>query len=226
QVNLALENSAQIRGTVVLADGTTPAPNALVALQIAGRTLTTFTNDAGFFTLPSVPMGGFLLVFQESFGPGSREIRGSLSVNGEIRDLGTVVLDSASPKVVEITPANGVVHLETSSGSWVGANNTWIDGNTAIRIVPYQPLQNFTTYRLKVTAEQLFDVAGRRLDQSVQTSFTTADVLPPVVIEVYPANNAKQVSLAAQVRVMFNEPVDLFSLSGTHLVLLDVTAGT
>ncbi|HEV7509643.1 MAG TPA: Ig-like domain-containing protein [Thermoanaerobaculia bacterium] len=253
QVNLALENSAQIRGTVVTADGTTPAPNALVALQIAGRTLTTFTNDAGFFTLPSVPMGSFLLVFQESFGPGSREIRGTLSTNGQILDLGTVVLDAVNPKVTEITPANGavdlplnlqavvrfseamdptrnlvgnVVHIETASGNWVGSNNTWIDGNTAIRIAPNQPLQNFTTYRIKVTAEQLFDVAGRRLDQSVQTSFTTADVLPPVVIEVSPANNAKQVSLAAQMRVMFNEPVDMFSLSGTHMVLQDLTAGT
>ncbi|MGH3628290.1 MAG: carboxypeptidase regulatory-like domain-containing protein, partial [Sciscionella sp.] len=97
-INLALENSAQITGTVVTADGTTPAPNALVALQIAGRTLTTFTNDAGFFTLPSVPMGSFLLVFQESFGPGMREIRGTLSSNGQILDLGTVVLDAVNPK--------------------------------------------------------------------------------------------------------------------------------
>jgi hypothetical protein len=252
QVNLALENSAQIKGMVVIADGTTPAANALVALQIAGRTLTTFTDEAGAFSLPSVPMGGFLLVFQESFGPGMREIRGSLSTNGQILDLGTVVLDAVSPRVVDITPANGavdlplgtqpvvrfseamdttrnlvdnVVHIETASGQWVGAHNTWIDGNTAIRIVPYQPLQNFNTYRIKVSAEQLFDVAGRRLDQSVQTSFTTADVLPPVVIEVSPANNAKQVALASQVRVMFNEPVDLFSLSGTHMVLQDVTAG-
>jgi hypothetical protein len=252
QIDIALQNSGQVKGVVVLADGVTPAAGALAALQIAGRTLTAVTEETGAFLFPSVPMGNFLLVLQESFGPGMREIRHGLSTNGQVLDLGTVVLDEKAPRVVEITPAAGAVDLplstvavvrfseaidpsrhlassvaslETSTGSGVGASYAWIDGNTALRITPSQPLQNFTTYRVRVRAAYTFDPAGRRLDQDVQTSFTTADVVGPSVIEANPANNARQVPLGAQLRVMFSEVVDEFSLSGTAIQLTDLTTG-
>ncbi|HEX6904370.1 MAG TPA: carboxypeptidase regulatory-like domain-containing protein [Thermoanaerobaculia bacterium] len=252
QINLQLQSSGTITGVAVLADGTTPAVNALVALQIGGRTLTTFTDANGAFTFPSVPLGSFLLVFQESFGPGIREIRGSLATNGQVLNLGTVVLDDTNPKVVEIAPAAGsvdlplntivvvrfsepmrttgalvgnLVTLRTAAGQYIGYNSAWIDGNTAIRLTPSPPLQNFTTYSVRVLGEYLYDAAGRRMDQGLQFSFTTADVLPPTVIEVNPADNAKQVPLSAQVRLTFNESVNELSLSGGHVQLTDVTTG-
>ncbi|HEY9422946.1 MAG TPA: carboxypeptidase regulatory-like domain-containing protein, partial [Thermoanaerobaculia bacterium] len=170
QINLQLQSSGVITGVAVLADGTTPAVNALVALQIAGRTMTTFTDEAGAFTFPSVPLGSFLLVFQENFGPGMREVRGGLTTNGQVLNLGTIVLDDTNPKVVEITPAAGsvdlplntivvvrfsepmrttghlignLVSLQTAAGNYIGYNSVWIDGNTAIRLTPNPPLQNF-----------------------------------------------------------------------------------
>ncbi len=252
QINLQLQSSGTITGVAVLADGTTPAVNALAALQIAGRTLTTFTDEAGAFTFPSVPLASFLLVFQENFGPGMREVRGSLATNGQVLDLGTIVLDDTNPKVVEISPEAGsvdlplntvvvvrfsepmrttgyllgnLVTLQTAAGQYIGYNSAWIDGNTAIRLTPSPPLQNFTTYRVRVLGEYLYDAAGRRMEQGLQFSFTTADVLPPTVIEVNPANNARQVPLSAQVRLTFNESVDELSLSGGHVQLTDVTTG-
>jgi hypothetical protein len=194
ELNVALQNSAAITGHVVLADGTTPAVQALAAVQAGGLTLTVYTDDTGAFTLSSIPLGSYLLVLEEHLGPGTREARGNLASNGQVLDLGTLVLDVVNPQVTSVTPAAGAVdvprsatvtvrfsepmdttrylvdnltHLETAAGTWVGADNVWIDGDTAVRLTPRQPLANASMFRVKVDRNQLFDKAGRQLAQSV-----------------------------------------------------------
>ncbi|HEX4495559.1 MAG TPA: carboxypeptidase regulatory-like domain-containing protein, partial [Thermoanaerobaculia bacterium] len=251
EINVSLQNSAQITGHVVLPDGTTPAAQALVAIQTAGRTLTLYTDDTGAFTLPSLPLGSFLLVLEQHLGPGTREVRGTLTSNGQLLDLGTVVLDAVDPQVVAMTPAPGavdvprtatvtvrfsepmdttrnlvgnLVRIETAAGVLVGADAVWIDGDTAVQATPRQPLANASIFRLTVDRGQLFDKAGRELAQSAQTTFTTADQVPPAVIAVTPASGARQVPLDAPLRVTFSEVVDPATLSGSALQLTDLTA--
>ncbi len=252
QLNVTLQSSGQITGRAVLPDGTTPAVQALVAIQAGGRTLTLYTDETGAFTLPSIPLGSFLLVLEEHLGPGVREVRGSLASNGQILDLGTLALDAVDPRVVAVTPAAGAVdvsrnatvvvrfsepmdttrnpvgnlaRIETAAGQLVGADAVWIDGDTAIQATPRQPLANASIFRLKVDRNLVFDKAGRQLAQTVQTTFTTADQVPPAVIEVRPVDGARQVPLASPVRVTFSEVVNPATLSGSALQLTDLTAG-
>ena len=252
ELAITLQNSGQVRGTVLLADGVTPAANAVVALATNGRTLTSVTDETGAFAFVSVPLGGFTLTVQESFGPGTRVIGGTLATNGQVIDLGTIVLDDKDPSVVEITPVAGavdvalttpilitfsepidvarhhaswLVSLTTAAGHGVGGVGfQWLDDNKTLKLTINQGLANFTQYRLRVTTN-VHDPAGRRMREEVQTSFTTVDVLPPVVIEAQPANGAKQLPLDTQVKLRFNEPVDYFSFSGTAVRLTEVGGG-
>ena len=252
ELNVALQNSAAITGHVVLADGTTPAAQALVAVQAGGLTLTVYTDDAGAFTLSSIPLGSFLLVLEEHLGPGTREVRGNLTSNGQVLDLGTLVLDATDPRVASVTPvagavdvprsatvlvrfsepmdtvrdfANNMVRLFDAAGNGVATDNVWQDGDTAILMTPRQPLANASIFQIRVDRSRIFDKAGRQLTQGVQTTFTTADQVPPAVIAVTPANNARQVPLASPVKVTFSEVVNPSTLSGSALQLTDVTAG-
>ena len=252
EINVSLQNSAQITGHLVLPDGTTPAAQALVAIQTAGRTLTLYTDDTGAFTLPSLPLGSFLLVLEQHLGPGTREVRGTLTSNGQVLDLGTLVLDAVDPQVTAVTPAPGavdvpraatvtvrfsepmdttrnlvgnLVRIETATGDLVGSGAVWVDGDTAIQATPHQPLANASIFRINIDRSQLFDKAGRELAQSVQTTFTTADQVPPAVIAVTPASGARQVPLDAPVRVTFSEVVNPATLSGSALQLTDADRG-
>ncbi|HEY3566741.1 MAG TPA: carboxypeptidase regulatory-like domain-containing protein [Thermoanaerobaculia bacterium] len=252
ELNVALQNSAAITGHTVLADGTTPAAQALVAVQAGGLTLTVYTDDAGAFTLSSIPLGSYLLVLEEHLGPGTREARGNLTANGQVLDLGTLVLDTVDPQVVGVTPApgavdvsrnatvtvrfsepmdtvrdfaNNMVRLFDAAGNGVATDNVWQDGDTAMLMTPRQPLANASIFQVRVDRSRIFDKAGRQLTQGVQTTFTTADQVPPAVIAVTPANNARQVPLASPVKVTFSEVVNPSTLSGSALQLTDVTAG-
>jgi protocatechuate 3,4-dioxygenase beta subunit len=252
ELNVRLQNSAQITGRAVLPGGTAPAAQALVAVQVGGLTLTTTTDETGAFSLPSIPLGSFLLILEENAGPATREVRGSLATNGQVLDLGTLTLDATDPQVVSIAPAAGavdvprnakvvarfsepmdsarnpvgnMVRLETAAGQIVPYDAVWMEGDTAIQLTPRQLLANTSMFRIKVNRDLTFDKAGRQLAQSSLTTFTTADQVPPAVIEVVPANNARQVALASPVRVTFSEVVAPASLSGSALRLTDLTAG-
>ncbi len=94
ELTVQLQDSGIVRGRVVLADGVTPAEDALVVVKRGSRTLQVLADANGDFELSSVPLGSYSLYVQESFGPGTIERFGSMDANGEIDDFGTLVLDS------------------------------------------------------------------------------------------------------------------------------------
>jgi hypothetical protein len=250
-LTVQLQDSGEVRGTVLLADGATPAADALAVLAIAGHTYTVTADAAGAFSFPSVPLGSFTLDFQQSFGPGTLRVAGAVTANGEVVDLGTLVLDDADPEVLAIAPPSGssgvgvdaAVTVDFSEPIDTGAfQSSWItlrrtaggnvavsyafaaDGATVI-LTPDAPLGSFTSYQVKVSTA-VADLAGRHLDQAVTTSFTTADVVPPAVAGVSPADGAVQVPVEVQLVIDFSEAITLQSLSGSALQLTDLTAGT
>ena len=77
-----------------------------------------------------------------------------------------------------------------------------------------------------MTVNDGYDLAGRRLSERARTVFTTADVLPPTVIDVLPRDGQNQVPVDVEVRITFSEPVIEASLSGAALQLDDLTAGS
>lgn len=251
QVELVVElqPSGEVRGTVLLADGTTPAVGALAVLQTGGRTYSVDTAADGGFSFSSIPLGGFTLDFQESFGPGALRVTGSVTADGEVVDLGTLVLDDTDPRVLAIAPEAGSIAVPVEqavrvsfsepidtaaySSSWVELRRTggggvatavsFEDAATVV-LTPHQPLASFTSYLVKVSTA-VRDPAGRHLEQAIQTHFTTRDVTPPMVVDLVPEPDAVQVPVDLQLRVTFSEPVELASLSGAALQLTDETAG-
>jgi hypothetical protein len=234
---------------VLLSDGVTPALDALVVLTRGTKTLQTFAGEDGSFDFPAVTLGSFKVYAQERFGPGSIERGGSLTANGQEVDVGTLVLDDASPRVDELVPATGsedqplatVVTVRFSepldrtrwSGSWVefkklaggsvGYTASWADGDATLVLTPNAPLASFTTYQ--VTVKDGYDLAGRRLVEQARTVFSTVDVVPPTVVDVVPRNDQNQVPIDSGVRVTFSERVVFESLSGSAFQLTDLTTG-
>ena len=103
-VTVALEDSGEVSGRVVLSDAATPAFEALVVLQVGSRTLKTFVAEDGSFSFLSVPVGSFVLYVQEHYGPGFRELRGTVVENGQQVDMGLFALDDRDPFVLSIEP--------------------------------------------------------------------------------------------------------------------------
>ena len=250
QIAVQLESSARLHGRLLLADGTTPAEDTLVAVSVAGRSYQLRCDELGDFDFPSLPLGSYTLVAQEYFGPGSREVRGTLASNGEDVDLGTLVLDDADPELVAHVPESGardlplttviVLHfsepLDTArfstnwfkfrklSGSNVGYSVAWSDGDATATLTPNSPLANFTAY--EVIANDALDPAGRHLKERIKLVFNTVDQVPPGVVDVLPRNGQVQVPVDPDIRITFSEPVQIESLSGAALQLTELGSGT
>ncbi len=245
-LEVRLEPSAELRGTVLLADGVTPAVAAQAVVRIAGRTYYSITDDDGLFVFDSLPLGSFTYDLLEHLGPGEWHGSGSLAPAGTILDLGTVVLDAAAPQVVALAPGDGAlgvalgstvridfsepistgyqsnwVELRRLSGSLVAASSTWSADRRTLTLTPALPFASFTSYQVKVTT-WVMDLAQRHLASLVQGTFTTLDAIPPQVSSTLPVQNAKNVPVDVQFRVVFSEAVTLESLSGVALQLFDV----
>ncbi len=251
-LTLPLEEAGQVVGTVQLADGATPAAGALVVLASGNRTLTQLADTGGGFAFPAVPLGSFVLDIQENLGPGTLKLTGTVSTNGEVVDLATLVLDDTDPAVVAITPTPGsigqpvtttievlfsepvdaelfnhlsLIRLHFTGGFQVNTTRAFADGDRRVILTPQQPLASFTSYTVRIDS-RLADLAGRTLGQTVTTTFVTADVVPPAVVSLTPADGAVQVPVEVQLIADLSEPVTQGSLSGTAIQLTDLTAGT
>ncbi|MGB6849405.1 MAG: carboxypeptidase regulatory-like domain-containing protein [Thermoanaerobaculia bacterium] len=250
ELTVVLEESGTVVGRVLLSDGVTPAAEGLTVLTRGGRQYETRTDTEGRFQVLAVPLGGFDLFLEENLGPGQLQAGGTVAGNGELVDLGDLVLDDHDPDVVVVEPAPGSVGVLLSTAvrvgftepldrarfnsSWVELRPTggspapvtvgWEDNDAIIVLTPQAPLANFTSYLVKV-GTGVVDLAGRHLELPLQTTFVTADVVPPVVVEVEPADGTLLVPVDSQVVVTFSEPVDTASLSGAALQLTDLTVG-
>jgi protocatechuate 3,4-dioxygenase beta subunit len=245
-LEVRLEPSAELRGRVLLADGVTPAIAAQQVVRVAGRTYYSSADDDGRFAFDSLPLGSFTYDVLEHLGPGEWHGSGSLAPAGAILDLGTIVLDAASPQVVALAPSNGAVGVALGSSvridfsepispsyqanwvelrrlavSLVAVTSVWSADRRSLTLIPGAPLASFTSYQIKVTT-RVMDLAGRHLGSLVQGTFTTLDAVPPQISSTLPVQNAKNVPVETQIRVVFSEAVTLESLSGPALQLFDV----
>jgi len=96
------------------------------------------------------------------------------------------------------------------------------DSNGVGRVVsiePFAPLQSLKTYEVVVidgerrdpfggvAARGPTDLVGRPLTTAFLSVFSTKDGDPPVLLSLFPSNNAVQVDIRAIARLSFNEPV-------------------
>ncbi|MEM8962621.1 MAG: Ig-like domain-containing protein, partial [Acidobacteriota bacterium] len=252
RIVIQLEDTGSITGRVLQSDGVTPAAEALVYLQFPGGNLLDQTETDGTFTFEAVRMGNFEIEIQEALDLGRYNLRGTLSSNGEVIDFGDIVLDDEDPRVLGFEPGSGTtglaldttfvvrfsepmapstfnirdfVWMRKSSGNAVHiSEHNWFDNDTAVELVP-SVLVSGTAYEV-VLEEGMLDVAGRAIQDRVVAAFTTADVIPPVVIDGYPLDGTNQVPIDANLLLVFSEPIVETSLSGSAIQLYDLTDGT
>lgn len=117
-VNLRLGASGAVIGRLVRADGATSVTNSDVLItfgsqsSLAGNAVTkTATN--GSFGFTNVPIGNVRIDANvlQFFGVGLAN--GTLSSNGQVLDLGDVVLDEDFPQIVGLSPEHGTSGVST-----------------------------------------------------------------------------------------------------------------
>ncbi len=242
--NLIIGPVAAVTGTVLMADGVTPAVGGGVKYtDSAERNFTALIDADGRFRFDNLPVpANFSLYMADAQDLGFNRAAGSLTVNGQLFDIGTVVLDDQAIGVTSVDPTAGTVDVpvdravtvvfsepfdlaSVNSGTVYLAQGTTkvacgyaIAGDhRSVTLTPNTPLTGFTLYKLVVTTG-VKDLVGRPLPTTYVSTFTTVDNVPPAVTSVAPAAGAVQVPLDGVVRLTFSEAVNPAALDGIVLL--------
>lgn len=236
-INLQLEDAGTVTGKVTAADGSTPVQGASVSVTLIRPSGTvsffTHTGAQGIWTLNNVPLGTLnIKVTDEVSGGIARANNVVLATNGQVVDVGTMVLDSTPISVVSVEPANGAVAVPTNgtvvtitfsepaeastvnsgtvqlqlNNSSIGVTRSLSSDGLVVTLTPSSRLAESSVY--KVFVNQVEDRAGLRIASAFTSTFTTADETAPTVTAISPANNTTQVAFNTNVIVTFSEPID------------------
>lgn len=107
-VDVQLQPSGTITGVVMRAGGAVAAFGAEVTLESPRGSVMTQAQSDGRFTLRGVPLGAFTLRIYDPITTGRAAVWGrQVASNGEVVDVGTLVLDIAPPTIAVLEPAEG-----------------------------------------------------------------------------------------------------------------------
>jgi len=224
-ITIQTQSSGTITGAVLRPDGVAPAVGAFVNIQLAvGGSITLQAQNDGSFTAVGVPLGAFSVLINDPSTNGLAAIPSqTISTNGQVVNLGQVTLDGNALSVVASNPTDGtngvgiaqaltVTFSEALTGSFgvfVSNGSTPLplgsslsgDGKT---ITLQGTLPDGLPLVLNIST-QVTDVFGRHPLQAQAIHFTTADLTPPFVTAISPANQAIQVPVNTAVVVTFNK---------------------
>ncbi len=242
-IRMVLEASGSVIGLVLMPDGTTPARGAVVTLTSPRLTVATRTEAGGRFLLEAIPLGALHLDLLDPVGGGIQKADGSLTLNGQTWDTGTLILDDQAIAVTAVTPLDGAVDVPVATpvivtfsekvlrttvtatsirvlvdGSAVAGSLGFAANDTQVVFTPSQPLAGAKRYALQVTTA-VTDLVGHPLVGERVTSFTTLDNIAPTVTGFSPAADATQVDPAAVVRVAFSEALDAGSVAADSITV-------
>ncbi|HCE69195.1 MAG TPA: hypothetical protein DER40_17340 [Geobacter sp.] len=242
-LDLVLGPVASVKATVLLADGVTPSRGGGIRITTnTNRTLTGITDSNGQYLFTNIPIPcSISLYVEDAAGLGIGRAIGVLDQNGQLLELGPIVLDEKPIFVTSVNPSSGAVNVPinqamrilfsepadpatlTSSNLYLTQGSTRVAGalqldsdNSGATFTPSTVLKGFTLYTL-VATDGITDLVGRKLALPQSVSFTTVDNIPPVVSSISPAEGMLQVASDAVVRLTFSEAVDPDSLGGIIL---------
>ncbi len=233
-IDVQVQPSGTVTGLVARADGTTLAAGAQVTVKLEpfrGNVALQAQGD-GRFTFHGVPLGPLSMRVNDPITKGVALVKDlGLSVNGEVLDVGTIVLDDSPVAVVSVDPPDGAVAVPvgtkvrlTFSDPLASVYGVWAqkasgggiafqtalsaDGLTATLDAGQWGGWPDSQDILITASTDTTDIYGRRLAQAFAAHFRTLDLSPPAVQSIVPANGAIQVAPDATVTVTFKEDLD------------------
>jgi hypothetical protein len=241
-VEMKFGDIASVIGQVLLPDGITPANGGVARFRGDNSTFNAVINSDGNFAFNNIPLCSFNITFEDSTGTAIGTATGEMAINGEIIDVGVIVLDDKPIAVVGITPVDGTINVpvETNeilikfsepadTGSINSSNIRVLKGSTqvsavahldsdglGVRLVLNEPLESHALYTVVVSAVK--DLVGWTMDGTFISTFTSIDNVPPTVVSLSPQTGTVQVSLDSVLRVTFSEPVNVNTLQGVRLL--------
>ena len=227
QITVQVQPSGTVTGLVLRADNTTPAVGANVVLKLDGNrgSVTVQAGNDGRFTARGVPFSTFTVRIDDSITTGLALSSGSIDTNGQVLDLGTIVLDDQPLTVVSVTPAPGTIgvsltqpisvtfsnQLASAFGisvrkgtSTIGASAALSTDKKTVTLTGTWPDSSELTVNVSTSVT---DVFGRHPLQVVTSTFHTIDTSGPKVASVVPIGGAIQVAANAEITVTFDEPL-------------------
>jgi hypothetical protein len=238
-INVQVQPSGTVTGLVVRSDGVTAAVGANVVLQLDGGrgSVTVQAGNDGRFTATGVPFSTFTVRINDPITTGLALASGSITTNGQILDLGTIVLDDQPLSVLSITPAGGAIgvsltqpvvvtfsnQLQFAAGISIRRDTTTLGAATAlstdkksVTLTGTWPDSSEITVNVSTSVT---DVFGRHPLQVVTSAFHTIDTTAPKVATVVPANGAFQVAADATITVTYDEALDVNVAPSTIVTL-------
>jgi hypothetical protein len=112
---LRLQECGRITGSIVLADGVTAAEGAVVELTGAQTPLAHVADSQGGFAFEGIPLGTYRLAIYEPVTNQRARRPVTLAANGEVVDLGAIVLDGTPPRLVSTSPGANAVGVPAAA---------------------------------------------------------------------------------------------------------------
>jgi len=109
-IDVPLQPTGSITGTVVRSDGSTPAAGANVTVQLPGGSIVVQVPTNGMISVSSIPLVSFAVDFSDPITRGLAFVKNlSLTSDGQNIDLGKIVLvvDTTPPMMQLIAPVDG-----------------------------------------------------------------------------------------------------------------------
>ncbi|HET8775704.1 MAG TPA: carboxypeptidase regulatory-like domain-containing protein [Thermoanaerobaculia bacterium] len=226
-VTVQLQATGTVKGIVKRADGVTAAYGASVVIELLPNrgSITVQADNAGAFTANGIPLGALRVRVTDPLTAGIAVTPDqTLTDNGQILDVQTLVLDDTPVSVVSIDPADGATGVATdklitiafsdalvSTGGISLKNGASNVGFSAALGADAKSVTLSGTWpdsaELTVTVGSVTDVFGRHPAQTFSSRFRTVDLSPPAVASIVPAHNAIQVAGTATITVTFTEPL-------------------
>jgi len=209
-VVVIIEPSGAVEGTVFRQDGITPVKEGLIFCRVAKTsggnvTVYTLTGENGDFTIDSIPLGQFNLTANDYTFGGSGKASGELTDAASTITLEPIILDESNPYVVNVTPGSGSVQVPLGSvitvefsepvdSYYLNSDNISVTGGaepisghlslssdrTIVTFTPSDLLPEFSP--ITIAVKSMRDDRGKIMEDSVLSTFTTADVTPPQVL--------------------------------------------
>ncbi len=221
-----VQDSGSVSGTV-LRSNETPAYGASVKLTLLdspGGSFSTQAQTNGEFEFAGVPLVRFRVDLNDPVTAGRGQVSGRLETNGQLLDLGPILLDDTPVSVVGVIPADGSTlvpldqpvqivfsdALQNTGGisvSGLSVNAALSADGKTVTLTPYGKWPDSRTITISITTG-VTDIYGRHPVATVTSQFTTVDITPPSVLGMVPTKDSMQVATnGLTVTVTLNEPL-------------------